>query len=785
MILEWAKKIVGHQLRDELENRKSIFLILLAFAFFFLPWLVAGKTMYPIAEGRSIQFFNDQPTVKTAIFNPIYLDHGATDWIESPINMAAHHAIFEGSLPIWNPYNSMGMPIISNTNGSTMAPLGLFLNFVNSELAWNLMYVGRLLFAVLFTFYFLRKLKLGQIASVSGALLFGFSGYSQLYLNMFHFHVDAILPFLFWATLRYSQEKTKASWVMLLSAISAMILGGNPQNLVLSCIVTCAFFVYLSVADSSKAKYKTGFFYALAFIVATGICSAYGLSFYELYARSLKYHDGVGTFSLPTMSLLGLSFPVFFVTPAQGAVYFPYLGFLTIPVILVGIKFTGQHKVATWFFLVVSLLFILKVVGFPLLNSIGSLPLLDKILFTKYLSPLYFSIAVLFAISINGLLNDRKSDRFYLFVLISFVLMFVLYKYAFHAQHPDRGFLNGWTLLLVFSACMAPLLKRRFSDKKMGFVVAILTCLFCELFFNRTYHVKDALAFGVAFRSPKFVSFIQTDRQYHYDRIFGVGNILMGNLASLYQLHDIRGLSATTDNKYYTFMRDLVLGNKIDLHPFVTTSSTYHETGRSLLNLLGVKYIIFDDCKTHQIESATLVHQELCLEVHKNSAAFDRVFVVHNYVELDSESDILKAMGSGQVDLSKTVVLKKGDHKNLLPPPGEVDSTLINEVAKIESYKTNEISISVNMKAAGILVLSDLFFPGWYVDVDGKEKELLLVDYILRGVALESGQHNIKFFYRPSFLILGGAISFVFLVLVVLVYVFICSADAKRSKISV
>ena len=191
-MLEQIKKAISWQPAGGFENRKSIFLILLVFAAFFSPYLIAGKTLYPIAEARSIQFFNDEPSVKPAIFNPIYLDHGATDWIEAPINAAVNHAIMEGDWPLWNPYNSMGMPVLANTNGATVAPLGFFLNFVNSESAWNAMYIGRLFFAVLFTFYFLRKLGLGQIASVSGALLFGFSGYAQLHLNMFHFHVDAM-----------------------------------------------------------------------------------------------------------------------------------------------------------------------------------------------------------------------------------------------------------------------------------------------------------------------------------------------------------------------------------------------------------------------------------------------------------------------------------------------------------------------------------------------------------------------------------------------------------------
>lgn len=773
------KRAIEKWLAGRSGDTKSILLILLVFVIFFSPWFIAGKSLYPIAEGRSIQFFNDEPSVKSAIFRPIYLDQGATDWIEAPINAAAHNAIKQGDWPLWNPYNSMGMPVLANINGATVAPLGLFLNFINSEAAWNAMYLGRLLFAVVFTFYFLRKLGLGQLASTSGALLFGFSGYSQLYLNMFHFHVDAMLPLLFWATLSYVQEKSRTSWLFLLLAIIGMILGGNPQNLILSCTVSSLFFLALSLSKYSDKNYSYWLLYLLAFIIAIGCCAFYEASFYELFNRALKYHDGMGEFSLPAVSLLGLSFPVFFAAPDLGASHLPYIGFLTIPLIAAGLRLNGQFREVTWFFLVISLFFVLKAVGFVLVNWIGGLPVLDNILFTKYLSALYFAVSVLFALAINELMEKSGEARFSVAMLIASALLIYLYGQISQVKYTER-FVIYWLLLFMLLTATASLLMRRFSDKNMGFIFAVLLCIFCELFFNRTIYLKNALDAKVAFSTPKFVTFIRSDRNHDFDRVFGVGNILMGNQASLYQLHDIRGLSATTDNRYYTFMRELVLGGKLDIHPFITTSSSYHPEGRAILNLLGVKYIVFDDCKPHHLDAATLVHQELCMEVYKNHAAFDRAFVVHDYLEVDNDAEMLKVMGGGKVDLSKTVLLNKGSHVDLLKRDNEIGNTS-RELAMIDSYRTNDVSVDVNMKSSGILVLSDVFYPGWQVYVDGNSKELLTVDYALRGVVLEEGRHKVRFSYEPPVLKFGLVVSMAFLVLALLIYMFFPLKNVART----
>ena len=208
------------------EGARLTLVILLVFTLFFAPLVISGKTLYPAGQGRSIQFFNDNPSLQSSIYNPAYLDNGATDWIEAPFNAMSNNAILYGELPLWNPYSSMGMPVLGNLNGATIAPLSFFLNFINSEQAWNLMYVARLFFATLFSCLFLRKLGLGQLAAISGALLFGFSGYSQLHLNMFHFNVDAMMPFLFWASLSYMWDRSKRSWILLVVAIVGSILGG-------------------------------------------------------------------------------------------------------------------------------------------------------------------------------------------------------------------------------------------------------------------------------------------------------------------------------------------------------------------------------------------------------------------------------------------------------------------------------------------------------------------------------------------------------------------------------
>jgi uncharacterized membrane protein YfhO len=57
------------------------------------------------------------------------------------------------------------------------------------------------------------------------------------------------------------------------------------------------------------------------------------------------------------------------------------------------------------------------------------------------------------------------------------------------------------------------------------------------------------------------------------------------------------------------------------------------------------------------------------------------------------------------------------------------------------------------------LVLTDNYFPGWNVTVDGRGAEVHRVNYLLRGVRLPPGRHSVVFTYEPASWRAGWIIS--------------------------
>jgi hypothetical protein len=65
------------------------------------------------------------------------------------------------------------------------------------------------------------------------------------------------------------------------------------------------------------------------------------------------------------------------------------------------------------------------------------------------------------------------------------------------------------------------------------------------------------------------------------------------------------------------------------------------------------------------------------------------------------------------------------------------------------SYEQNNVEVSIDAPARGVVVLDEKIFPGWSVTVDGKEARALRVDYLLRGVVVDAGHHEIAWRFHP------------------------------------
>jgi hypothetical protein len=91
--------------------------------------------------------------------------------------------------------------------------------------------------------------------------------------------------------------------------------------------------------------------------------------------------------------------------------------------------------------------------------------------------------------------------------------------------------------------------------------------------------------------------------------------------------------------------------------------------------------------------------------------------------------------------------------------PGPAESVV---VLKLDPGR---VELAADLRAPGVIVLAETYYPGWELTIDGKPAPILRVNRMMRGAAAEAGPHRLVYTYRPSSFRLGMMISLAALVI--------------------
>lgn len=192
------------------------------------------------------------------------------------------------------------------------------------------------------------------------------------------------------------------------------------------------------------------------------------------------------------------------------------------------------------------------------------------------------------------------------------------------------------------------------------------------------------------------------------------------------------------------------------------------------LGLLNVRYFVSD----FPVEVDGLTPDGTMGEtyIYRNEREMPRAFAVSGVrVARDSED----AWGAlSELDFSRTAVVETSDPKwiELL---GGGDSAPVE--ADVVFFSPNKIVTEVNLAEPALLVLSEMWYPGWVAYDNGYPVSILRTNYLLRGVWLSAGHHSVAWLYRPGSLEWGLRISGVAALLSALVLVVVARRNASRA----
>ena len=171
-----------------------------------------------------------------------------------------------------------------------------------------------------------------------------------------------------------------------------------------------------------------------------------------------------------------------------------------------------------------------------------------------------------------------------------------------------------------------------------------------------------------------------------------------------------------------------------------------------VLNMLNTKYFIFP------LEGGQTVPIQ-------NPYVYGNAWLVDKLSYVSKANEEMDAVG--KLDLRHEAVADAKFKEQL----GEAVVQDTASTVQITGYEPNRLNYEVNRVKGGVLVFSEIYYPGWTATVDGEPVELGRVNYILRAMNIKPGKHQVELAFFPKTVKTTETIAYVAYVLLLLLMI--------------
>ncbi|MEN8248917.1 MAG: YfhO family protein [Bacteroidota bacterium] len=159
-----------------------------------------------------------------------------------------------------------------------------------------------------------------------------------------------------------------------------------------------------------------------------------------------------------------------------------------------------------------------------------------------------------------------------------------------------------------------------------------------------------------------------------------------------------------------------------------------------------------------------------------NADANGNAWLVKNIQLAANPDEEINALS--QIDTKSTAVIDQSKFDGI--------STVYNGTGsvKLTSYQPNQIKYQANLSDNAFVVFSEIYYPeGWQATIDGNPIEIIRANYVLRGLEVPSGSHEIVFEFKPSVYSYGNLSSTISSIIVLLLVIGAILVELKVIKL--
>lgn len=614
--------------------------------------------------------------------------------------------------------------------------------------------------AGVFTYLFARQIVASRAGALVAALTFTYGGYLTAYppLQLAILETNVWLPFILFALERGfrhcaagrlpEERRATAHCILAGVGLALAITAGHPQSLAFVGI-TAALYLLWRARSTGWGWRQTLGRTALWLSAGLGLSAAQWqpeVEFLPLTARAGSSYD-FASGGLPFRDLLELLLPG--VTSQWQTLY---IGI--VPLLLAGLGLTAwriRPQARFWALLGLAAL-ILAFGGRTFAYDLFYLaaPILRLFRSQERTSFIFsFAAAILAGLGADLLAAEIEKDRAALRRARVGALGLILTGLALAAiagviwlatgRIPEDPF--AWIVdrgvfiaLLAALALGALALWERSGLSRPAFALALAGLIGLDLFTTNSRKPLDLPPEEGYYPVVGAISKIQADTSGPF-RVSSEGLLPGdGNAGMVYRLEDVTGNSPLHQAAYDALIEQ------------VNELRWWH--------LLNVKYVLTRrQCPAGEL---TEVHRGARGTLYRLESAWPRAWVVSEAVQVQNDADAYRLLNEAQFDPRRTAIV----NAPLAALPGGAHVTTIGS-------SPGRLSIEVDTPGASLLVVSEIYTPGWQAFVDGRRTPLLRADAVLQAVVLPADAQRVELVYLPATFIAGAVLSLGTLVFIV------------------
>lgn len=695
-----------------------------------------------------------------------------------PVAHYFRECFWRGELPLWNPLNNCGVPLLAQWNTAVLYPPSLF--YLIFPLSWSLgvFNVGHLFLAGMGMYFLARRWTGNSLAASVAGLVFAFNGLSwHMLIWISNLAAWAWMP---WVVLAVELAWLQGGWrrIGLAALAGAMqMLAGAPEIIFLTWALLAVLWLGEFLSGTIPRGRLLGRFAAVPLLVA-GLSAAQLLPFMQLLAHSHRDPNfGGADWSMPLFGLGNFLVPLFHNYAAAYGVYVQhdqywtssyYLGAGVIVLALVAACRVRDRRV--WLLAGATILGLLMGLGPTGYLYSGIKAVLPQLGFMRY--PIKFVIMVVFtapllaayAVKWCQTAPDDSARKRRIVPGITLVLLglmglivWLAWKYPMERDNWPMTWHNalGRSVFLVLVPA-ALLGLRRITAFNMQIVLrlALLALLWLDVYTHapnlnptvtRTIYeagiIRKAMKLNPQSQvgEPRAMETSAAMDTIHFTALGKPAEDYLCRRLALYDNCNLLDDVPKVDGFFSLYLRES--------HQVL---SLLYESDARKMDLPGLK----DFLGVSQISSPTNAMDWISRDTFLPlvTAGEKPVFV--------ENTNILLSLSKKEF-VPREVVYLESEAKPFINATQKTEAKILPQ-----QFSANSLKLEVETAAPAMVVVAQAFYEPWHAYVDGKPTRLFRANHAFQALEVPAGRHEVKLVYEDRMFEAGAAISLATLLLI-------------------